>query len=289
MAGTVWSVDTFTGYEGIPLPPKDDLGCYAIVQNVDGWQTLSDPRVTTTDRPYADGTLDGPSTQPGRAVTITGTTKAPDQIALLRWMDRFTALLTTGDRNGSLTAVEPHLMRHCSVRRGGEAIADPTLSNECTFSMILYAADPIRYGTQITASTVLPFTSPTAGFRAPFRAPFRVPAIVNSGRITLTNVGTAPSPVKLRIDGPCTGPIITHQSSGLEIVFATDYVLSSGAWLDIDMDRHEVLENGQASRNGAITSRGWFTFDPGTNVIGFNAAVYNAASQLTAYVAPAWF
>jgi hypothetical protein len=54
------------------------------------------------------------------------------------------------------------------------------------------------------------------------------------------------------------------------------------------MDRREVLAQGQAARAGYVTSRGWFSLDPGPNDIAFSAANYSSTALLTVTTKPSW-
>lgn len=54
------------------------------------------------------------------------------------------------------------------------------------------------------------------------------------------------------------------------------------------MENRTVLANGQASRSQYITSRGWFGFDPGANVITFAASGPAPSALLTATLTPAF-
>lgn len=115
-----------------------------------------------------------------------------------------------------------------------------------------------------------------------------IDAVTVTGQVSLTNPGNDTGPLRLRVDGPCTGPVVTHVGTGDRLVFSSSLVLAAGEWLDIDMEKHQVYANGQSSRAGYITARGWFGFDPGPNTFAFTAAQYDAASQLTVAGTPAW-
>lgn len=126
-----------------------------------------------------------------------------------------------------------------------------------------------------------------AGLTIP-AAGLTINAVTVTGQVSLTNPGNDTGPLRLRIDGPCTGPVVTHVGTGDRLVFSSSLVLAAGEWLDIDMEKHQVYANGQSSRAGYITARGWFGFDPGPNTFAFTAAQYDAASQLTVAGTPAW-
>jgi hypothetical protein len=108
--------------------------------------------------------------------------------------------------------------------------------------------------------------------------------------VAFNNPGNDTGPVVLRIDGPCTGPVVTHTSAtaSTALVFASNLVLGAGEFLLVDMDKKSALGNGQASRSAYITSRSWSGFDPGANVWSFTAAIFDPASLLTVTTQPAW-
>jgi hypothetical protein len=54
------------------------------------------------------------------------------------------------------------------------------------------------------------------------------------------------------------------------------------------MEARSVLEQGTASRNQWITSRGWFSLDPGVNDIIFSASSYDPSARMTVTAAPTY-
>jgi hypothetical protein len=54
------------------------------------------------------------------------------------------------------------------------------------------------------------------------------------------------------------------------------------------MDRREVLAQGQAPRSGYVTSRGWFSLDPGVNEIAFSSVNYSETANLSVSTKPSW-
>lgn len=152
------------------------------------------------------------------------------------------------------------------------------------FSVQLVAPDPRKFADDLSTSTGLP--GGTGGLTAPFSAPFTVNSTITSGSCSLTNPGNANGPVKLRIDGPITGPQVTHVGSGLALTFASSLVLRSGEWIDVDMEAQTVLANGTASRAGWVTQRGWSSFEPGPNLWALTAV--SGSGLLTVTATPAW-
>ena len=118
--------------------------------------------------------------------------------------------------------------------------------------------------------------------------PFTIDAVTVTGQVSLTNPGNETGPVNLRISGPCRGPVVTHVSTGAQLVFSSSLVLGAGEWLEVDMEARSVLANGQATRAPWITSRGWSGFTPGLNTWTFTADAFDPAARLTVVATPAW-
>jgi hypothetical protein len=143
------------------------------------------------------------------------------------------------------------------------------------------ALDPRKYGAMVTTGNVTGLPSTTGGTGWPVTFPLTFTGVTLSGQLSIPNNGNTTAPVVIRIDGPVTGPVVTHISSGASVVFSSSLVMQAGEFLLIDMERRSVLANGQASRAGYVTSRGWFGADPGPNQYGFNAQTYNPTALMT--------
>lgn len=250
-----------------------------------GWGTPAST-ITPVQKPRQAGAWAGDSFDTPRVVTAAGTIRAVTPALLNAAISRLEAAVTNADF--TLTIAELGIPRWVTARKQGETLTPKVTNLIANYSIQVVAVDPRRFGTEMVGSTHLPMTS--GGLTVPFTIPFTIDSTVVSGQVNLTNPSpaTAPvGPVRLRIDGPCTGPVVTHVSSGLSLTFAASLVLGAGEWLDIDMEKRTALANGTASRNGYITSRGWSGFDPGDNTWAFSAAAYDAGSLLTVTATPA--
>jgi len=156
------------------------------------------------------------------------------------------------------------------------------------YSIQVVAKDPRKFGDLVTASTRLPFSE--GGLIRPSTWPRTWTGVSGTGRVTVNNPGNTQAPVWLRIDGPLPagGWTVTHQAKQTSLTFATSLALGSGEFVTVDMDRREVLAQGQAPRSGYVTSRGWFSLDPGDNTIAFSAQNYSSTASLTVATKPAW-
>jgi hypothetical protein len=179
-------------------------------------------------------------------------------------------------------------IRNCMAQRQGEVIVTPITDTLATYSVLIVAKDPRKYGDLITASTLLPFSS--GGLVRPSTWPRTWTGVSGTGVLRVNNPGNTYAPVWLRIDGPIPagGWTVTHVGKKQSLTFATAIALGAGEFVTVDMDRREVLAQGQSPRSGYVTSRGWFSLDPGDNDIAFSAQNYSATAQLTLTTKPAW-
>lgn len=278
----IYVADTLT-FGGITFGQTDTFGCSWYLMDLDGWET---PDTTTqmTAKASGPGGFASPAFPQWGTFTVTGGIEAPDRPTLIAAQDRLVAaasiqkqqvLLTTGGQARYSVAQR-------QSRPGFQMVGDRF--TQCAITFV--AEDPRKFGSDLTGVTGLP--SATGGWTFPFTFPKAITSTVISGQTSLTNPGNATGPVKIRIDGPVVGPQITHVGSGLSLVLATDYTLASGSWLEIDMDAHTVLENGQAERIGYVTEYGWSGFDPGLNEWAFAAQAFNSSARMTVTATPAY-
>jgi hypothetical protein len=258
------------------LQGTDAYGVVWLFEDVKGWGAPGGT-LSPLQKPRQAGLWAGASYAKGRPLVLTGTAIAPNEYTASVALDRLIGAASLDDT--VLTVSESGRQRWQTVRRDGDVLPTWAGATAFSYSIQVVAPDPRKFGIALTASTKLPSTS--GGLTVPFTVPFGIPAVTVSGQVNLTNPGNETGPVTIRIDGPCAGPIVTHVGSASALVFSASLILSAGEWLDIDLEKRSVLANGQASRNGYITSRGWFGFEPGANTFAFTAKTFNTASQMT--------
>lgn len=232
-------------------------------------------------KPRGNGGWSGDAYNQAAHITVPVLLSAPTSVALDGALDRLKAAASL-----SMTTLTWDDGRYVLVKREDAVLVKRHSPTVALASVQLLAPDPRRFGQTLTVSTALPASS--GGLTIPFTIPFSIDATTVSGQVSLTNPGNVAGPVRLRIDGPVTGPVVTHVSSGRALVFASSLVLGAGQWVEVDMEARTVLENGQASRNGWVTSRGWSQFEPGDNTWAFTAVSYDAGSLLTVTAVGAW-
>lgn len=265
------------------LNSTDVNGTTWAVEKFDGWGTPK-PTLTPIQNVRRSGYTMGDSFSEGRVMTLTVTIVSADP--LQHSLDCDTLISTFSRIGANMYVSEAGRVRWCFVRRSADIV--PTHYSQVATSFIIQVTSPDwrKFGAPLSGVTALP--SSVGGYSYPLRYPFGIPATVASGAVTLTNPGNETGPVWARVDGPCTGPVITHSASGAQLIFSASLVLGVGDWLDIDMEKRTVLQNGQASRNTFVTSRGWSGFDPGDNTWLFNASTFNASARLTVTTNPSW-
>lgn len=232
-------------------------------------------------RPRGNGAWSGDAFNQAGHITVNVLIAGPSESAVDAALDRLKAAASL-----SLTTLTWADGRYARVKREDAVLVKRRSPTVAVASVQLLAPDPRRFGQTRVVSTHLPSSS--GGLSVPFTVPFSIDAVSVSGQVSLTNPGNVAGPVRLRIDGPVTGPVVTHVSSGRALVFASSLVLGAGQWVEVDMEARTVLENGQASRNGWVTQRGWSAFEPGSNTWAFTAVSYDAGSLLTVTAVEAW-
>ena len=165
--------------------------------------------------------------------------------------------------------------------------------NILRFSLGLTSLSPYLYGLEsMSGSTGLPHA--VGGMTFPYcfgtdgisPSPWIWSENAVSGRVVLSNAGTAPSPVTIRIDGPVVNPRVLHVGSGHAIAF--DMSLGIGHHAIIDGNTHEILIDGTDPARGRVVRREWSPAEVGENVWTFNADRYSPTGRMTVSFYPAY-
>jgi len=265
----------------IALTSTEPSGVEWLLTDFKGWGA---PGGTLTQVPKTRqrGAWSGRSDAQARPMVATGACFAPNASLAADALDRLIAACSLDET--LLTVAEPARARWCMARRDGEIIPSWLGDDAFEYSVQFAADDPRKLGAPLTGSTGLP--SSTGGLVVPVTVPLTINSTVTSGQVSLFNPGNETGPVTLRIDGPVTGPVITHVGSGLQLIFSASLALGVGEFLLVDMEAHTAMAQGQSSRANWITSRGWSGLESGNNTWAFTAASSSAA-LLTVTATPA--
>lgn len=267
---------------GLNLTDVDSNGVAWHTFPLSGWGGSSGSTLQLSQKLNAPGAWVGPRQLTPRTISLSGIARCPSTDALRQAQDDLTSAASL---NASTLAItEGSLTRWCYVYRQDAILAEAMTDTLLQWSLQLSAADPRKFSDDLSGTTGLPSSS--GGVSVPLTVPFSITSTVVSGQCSLTNPGNAVGPVKLRIQGPITGPQVTHVGTGLALVFASSLTLGATEWLDVSMEDQSVLANGQSSRNNTVTVRQWSGFEPGPNTWAF--AAVSGSGTLTVTASPAW-
>lgn len=265
---------------------ESDTGIRYHIDPIEGWGPTGSTR-SGTRRQGASGSWSGKGFSKSRTVAISGRLLGPSTEALRAAFDE-TIVPNVPLDDFPLRVLEGAAERWTPVHRTGDILEKWKSDRWLEWSIQVESDDWRKFGAEQTKQTKLPITS--GGFVYPHGYPYSIPAVTVTGVISLTNRGNETGPVRLRIDGPVKGPVVTHRAGGAwrELTFASSLELGVGEWVEVLMEDHEVLANGQVSRQGWVTQRQWSGFEPGINSWSFNAVAYSAAASLTVYATDSW-
>ncbi|GAA2509900.1 hypothetical protein GCM10010406_52910 [Streptomyces thermolineatus] len=266
------------------LGETDTAGVTWHLQSLEGWDG-AEVRGQMTERQADHGASVGPVYYGARPITLAGTVVAPDRAALDLALDRLRAAVPLTDT--ALTVWEA-LPKMAWVRASGRMLAQYVSDRAATYSVMVTAADPRRYGLEVrTESARLPQT--TGGIAPPLTPPLTIAAAAVSGTITAVNEGSFETRPVLILAGPCARPVVTvtHPDGTTDrLAYALD--LDAGEVLTIDAAAHTVVLNGTVSRRRFLTGP-WPVLPPGEPVaISWTANTYSPDAQLTVSWRPAW-
>nr|UVM80612.1 MAG: tail protein [Bacteriophage sp.] len=279
---------------GFPLYGVDSYGCewHVTFQDVSGLFDGVASTLKTSEKVMTDGWYGNLPRLQGRTITIEGHIIGRCTNSCVNAWNAFKSVLDNGGM--LLNARLGDIGRQVRVWQSGSA---PLIKwdgvNMLRFSVGLTSLSPYLYGLD-SVSGVAGLPSSSGGMQFPYH--FEEPGVslsswmwsenVVSGKVTLDNVGTAPSPVMIRIDGPVVNPQIVHVGSGHVMAFAIS--LGSGHYATINGVTHEILIDGTDPARGRVVRREWSQAEPGMNGWGFNASEYSATARMTVSFYPAY-
>lgn len=279
---------------GFPLYGVDDNGCewHVTFQGVSGLFDGVSSTLHTESKAMTDGWYGNLPRLQGRTITIEGYILGRCTESCVTSWNAFKSVLDPGGM--LLTARLGDIGRQVRVWQSASA---PLVKwegvNILRFSLGLTSLSSCLYGLD-SVSGVTGLPSSSGGMRFPYH--FEEAGVslsswmwsenVGSGRVTLDNVGTAPGPVMIRIDGPVVNPQVLHVGSGHVIAF--DVSLGSGHYATINGVTREILIDGTDPARGRVKRREWSQAEPGMNVWGFNASEYSNAARMTVSFYPAY-
>lgn len=279
---------------GFPLYGVDDNGCewHVTFQDVSGLFDGVASTLRTESKVMTDGWYGNLPCLQGRTITIEGHIIGRCTESCVTSWNAFKSVLDTGEM--LLTVRLGGIGRQVRVWQSASA---PLIKwdgvNILRFSLGLTSLNAYLYGLE-EVSGVSGLPSSSGGMRFPYRfedagvslSSWMWSENVVSGQVSLDNVGTAPSPVMIRIDGPVVNPQVSHVGSGH--VMAFNMSLGRGHYATVNGVTHEILIDGTDPARGRVKRREWSQAEPGMNVWGFNASEYSGTARMTVSFYPAY-
>lgn len=279
---------------GFPLYGMDDNGCewHVTFQDVSGLFDGVASTLRTESKVMTDGWYGNLPRLQGRTITIEGHIIGRCTESCVTSWNAFKSVLDTGGM--LLIARLGDIGRQVRVWQSASA---PLIKwdgvNILRFSLGLTSLNPYLYGLE-AVSGVSGLPSSSGGMQFPYRfeeaggslSSWMWSENIVSGHVALDNVGTVPSPVMIRIDGPVVNPQVSHVGSGH--VMAFNMSLGSGHYATVNGVTHEILIDGTDPARGRVKRREWSQADPGMNVWGFNASEYSGTARMTVSFYPAY-
>lgn len=279
---------------GFPLYGVDSYGCewHTTFQDVAGLFDGVASTLRTESKAMTDGWYGNLPCLQGRTITIEGHIIGRCTESCINSWNAFKSVLDPGGM--LLIARLGGIGRQVRVWQSSSA---PLIKwdgvNILRFSVGVTSLSPYLYGLDsVSDSTGLPSSS--GGMLFPYHfeeagvslSSWRWSENIVSGQVGLNNVGTAPSPVMIRIDGPVVNPQVLHVGSGNVIAFGMSF--GSGHYATINGVTHEILIDGTDPARGRVKRREWSQAEVGSNIWGFNASEYSAAARMTVSFYPAY-
>jgi len=261
----------------------DDVGVGWHVATLEGWDS-AEVRTQVTQRESDHGAWMGPVWLGERPITLTGTIDAPDPAALDGAVEQLLGACSLAD---TLLTVWESVPKQVVVRRSGKPIVTRLGACAASWSLLVTAADPRRYGADLRQeSTALP--SITGGLVLPATLPWTLSAVEVTGSITALNEGSIVVRPTLVVTGPVSRPqVATLYEDGTvqTLTYALDLV--DGEVLTLDTDAHTAMVGG-ATRRRWISGQ-WPQIPAQQQArLQFRAAAYDPAARLTVSWRPAW-
>jgi hypothetical protein len=107
-----------------------------------------------------------------------------------------------------------------------------------------------------------------------------------SGSVYANNLGSFPTPVVIRFDGPVTNPSVENVTTGRTLELSADGGLDllTGEHVVLDSDTHTILLGGTASRYSKLSSDSeWFDLEPGPNELRFRGTTAEAPTMTVTF------
>lgn len=135
--------------------------------------------------------------------------------------------------------------------------------------------------------------SPTPiGLHVSHASGFDWPAAPVGADTIVAVAGNQPCWWTAQLYGPCTGPKISNDSYGLDLIFADTLSLGSGEFVAIDAQARTAFRNGDPTQSVLplldFVNSGWWQLQTGTNLLRYHPTSASGGSSAIVTYRPAW-
>jgi len=261
------------------------------ISKLTGWWDGPGVRLNLNDRPQAHGSFGvAKAWRTARTVTVEGTCVGLSMADTYAMIDRLAALQASG-MPGVFRVNEPFGSKQIVANLAlAPQMPDQLFSPFFTFSFAVTSPDSFKYGLPAAISTGVPVAA--GGLIYPLgsgSAYWDYGTGGASGRIALTNIGTAPVFPPFEVTGGLDGVVVTDVTTNQVVRLDRQIPAGSTAFFNQRTGR-AYLDNVSSDISPFISSRGWFQIGPGeTHQIQFQplGAVVGSPT-LTVRMSPAY-
>ena len=280
---------------GFPLYGTDSYECewHVTFQNVSGLFDGVGSTLQTKDKAWSDGWFSNIPVAQGRSISVEGHIIGKCTENCINAWDAFKRSFNITSQ--SLVVELGDISRQVQVMQSSSApLVEWAGVNILKFSIGLTALDSYLYDTQSVSGNIgLPRSQGGMTFPYHFEdidtgkgSMWVWSETTVSGSVRLTNTGSAPSPVTIRVDGPVVNPQIEHRPSGH--IMAFDLSLGEGHYILINGATHEILIDGTDPAHGSVIRREWSYAEVGENIWMFSAEEPSDNARMTVTFNPAY-
>jgi hypothetical protein len=153
--------------------------------------------------------------------------------------------------------------------------------------------DGVWEATEPVSFTVNADTGTLTGRNYPLAFPRTYPTTTAAGALEHTNPGSTWQHFTAWLYGPCNGPRLTNDTTGLSLVFTEELVIPAGEYVEIDTRDRTALHLSQAgaSRLGQVdfAASTWWRLAPGVNRLRYHpVSGVEAGCAAVGEYHPAW-
>jgi len=257
-----------------------------LFNNLVDWYSLTDDKNDDDEKSQGHGTFETEeSWRSAAAISFTAAFLGKTHADVLAAAERLTAIGAT--RRVRMAVTDDLRTTFRTVRVKASPVPATHGKPQAEFDIDVIAADPRRYGLTETDHTELP--KPGTGIVFPIVFPIDLGKPADEGRITLNNLGTAPTAPRFTVTGGFTNITLTEVGSGRRLTL--DRSVPAGSSVTFDAHTRRVLLDGQTDISSTfLTSREWWTVAPGsTSIVQFTGTGAIGTPELFGEINPAWW